>query len=64
MTFHNDEFANPAALVTFIGKQAGSVKLRPDHRLVYRRQWDDQQMRLAGARRLLSDLAKVAKAAA
>ena len=64
VTFHNDEFANPAALVSFIGKQAGSVKLRPDHRLVYRRQWDDQQMRLAGARRLLSDLAKVAKAAA
>ena len=64
IAFHNDEFANPAALVAFIGTQAGLVKLRPDQRLVYRRNWETPQARLDGARRLLSDLAKVAKEAA
>ncbi len=64
IAFHNDEFANPAALVAFIGAQAGLVKLRPDQRLVYRRNWETAQARLEGARRLLNDLAKVAKEAA
>ena len=64
IAFHNDEFANPAALVAFIGTQAGLVKLRPDQRLVYRRNWETPQARLDGARRLLSDLAQVAKEAA
>ena len=64
IAFHNDEFANPAALVAFIGAQAGHVKLRPDQRLVYRRNWQTPQARLEGARRLLNDLVKVAKAAA
>ncbi len=64
IAFHNDEFANPAALVAFIGAQAGLVKLRPDQRLVYRRSWETAQARLEGARRLLNDLAKVAKEAA
>ena len=64
IAFHNDEFANPAALVAFIGAQAGLVKLRPDQRLVYRRNWETAQARLEGARRLLNDLAKVATEAA
>ncbi len=64
IAFHKDEFANPAALVAFIGAQAGLVKLRPDQRLVYRRNWETAQARLEGARRLLIDLAKVAKEAA
>ena len=64
LAFHNDEFANPAALVAFISAQAGLVKLRPDQRLVYRRNWQTPQARLEGARRLLRDLVKVAAEAA
>ena len=50
----------PAGLVRFIGDQAGTVKLRPDHRLVYRRSWETAADRLAGVRRLTADLAKIA----
>ncbi len=46
--------------VAFIGRQAGAVKLRPDHKLVYQRQWGVPLARLRGVRRLLDELAKVA----
>ncbi|MCH8925500.1 MAG: transcription-repair coupling factor [Proteobacteria bacterium] len=60
VSFYKDRFAKPAELVAFIQRQAGTVKLRPDHKLVYRRQWDDPAARLRGVRRLLDELAKVA----
>jgi transcription-repair coupling factor (superfamily II helicase) len=60
ISFHNNEFAKPAELVAFIGRQAGAVKLRADHKLVYSRLWDDPPARLRGVRRLLDELTKVA----
>ncbi|MCH8001879.1 MAG: hypothetical protein IIA34_09510, partial [Proteobacteria bacterium] len=60
VSFYKDRFAKPAELVAFIQRQAGTIKLRPDHKLVYRRQWDDPGARLRGVRRLLDELAKVA----
>jgi len=61
--FRDNRFANPGGLITFINEQAGQVKLRPDHRLVYRRQWDDAGQRLKGVHRLVGQLAKLAEAA-
>ncbi len=60
VSFHQDQVANPEALIGFIQEQAGLIKLRPDHKLVYRRQWDDPQSRVGGVRRLMGDLAKLA----
>jgi hypothetical protein len=40
--------------------KAGKVKLRPDHKLVYRRSWETAPDRLAGVRRLTTDLARIA----
>ncbi len=40
ITFHKNVFANPAGLVAWIGRQAGSVKLRPDQRLIVIRDWE------------------------
>jgi transcription-repair coupling factor (superfamily II helicase) len=60
IAFRNNEFANPAGLVRFITEDAGRTKLRPDHRLVCRRDWDLTQSRLAGAERLLKQLADIA----
>ena len=64
VSFRNDQFANPAALIDFITSQAGTVKLRPDHRLVYSRDWPDGAKRLQGARSLMNRLAKLALGAA
>ncbi len=64
ISFHKNQFAKPAELVAYIGRQGGrqggAVKLRPDHKLVYQRQWDDPPARLRGVRRLLDELVKVA----
>ncbi len=60
VAFHNDQFANPEGLIGFIESQTGQVSLRPDHRLVYRRVWDDAKARLRGVRHMLEQLARVA----
>ena len=60
VSFRNAQFANPAGLVDFITGQADTVKLRPDHRLVYGRAWDDPDARLAGVQHLLGELAAIA----
>ncbi len=60
IAFRNNDFPNPGGLVQFIGRNAATVKLRPDHKLVVRRDWSDDARRLQGLHRLMSDLAKVA----
>lgn len=60
LTFREHRFANPAGLVKFIGEQAGTVKLRPDHRLVFMRGWEDGIQRLNGVRSLLEAMAAIA----
>ncbi len=60
VAFHNDSFANPAGLVEFISRQSGTAKLRPDHRLVYMRAWDDADSRLSGVTHLVRNLAETA----
>ena len=60
ISFHNDQYANPAGLVKFISSQVGTAKLRPDHRLVYMREWDDADSRLSGVMHLMRNLAEIA----
>ena len=60
--FHAERFANPAGLVEFITSQVGTAKLRPDHKLVYRRDWDGPGERLAGVRHLMKALVDIAHA--
>ncbi len=63
VSFFRDRFANPEGLVTFIQQQPGAVKLRPDHKLVYRRLWDDPKSRIQGVRLMLESLAKISEKA-
>jgi len=63
VVFRNDTFANPAGLVGFINDNKGSAKLRPDHRLVFQRQWDEAATRLKGIDYLVRHLAKLAQSA-
>ncbi len=62
--FREKAYANPAGLVAFINEQAGTAKLRPDHTLVYQRNWDDAETRLKGVRQLIERLASIAQAEA
>lgn len=54
--FHQDKFSNPTQLIMWIQDQAGTVKVRPDQKLVIIRAWDDLDRRLEGVKQLLLDL--------
>jgi transcription-repair coupling factor (superfamily II helicase) len=62
ITLRGNRFANPAGLVELIQKNAGTLRLRPDQKLVYLRNWDDQETRLKGVAGLLQALVKLSRA--
>ncbi|MCC7272657.1 MAG: transcription-repair coupling factor, partial [Alphaproteobacteria bacterium] len=64
IAFRANRFPNPAGLVEFISRNAGTARVRPDHRLVIMRAWDDAKQRLAGLQSLLRMLVKLAVAPA
>ena len=58
--FHNDKFADPAGLVTFLQDQKGTALIK-DNKIVLRRDWPEARTRLAGAFGIARDLALIAK---
>ena len=60
LSFYKDNFANPSALMEFIAIQSETIKLRPDHKLVYRCDWSDPQVRLRGVQHLLRRISEIA----
>ncbi|HRD28954.1 MAG TPA: helicase-related protein, partial [Caulobacter sp.] len=61
-SFRDDHFANPMALVKFIQANQIVWKLRPDQKIVVKGEWDTPAQRLDAAERILTTLAKLAKA--
>ena len=61
LTLHKNEFPNPIGLVQFISQQAGTVKVRSDHKVVIMRLWYDVDERMAGIKEMLGQLAQLAK---
>ena len=59
--FRNDQYANPAGLAQFLANSKGLAKLKPDHRLVVRRNWDEPLTRVKGAYSIAKELAKLAE---
>ena len=60
LSFRQNRFARPDKLVAFITKRAAIVTLRPDHKLVYRQDWQDEKARIRGVEKLLVVLASLA----
>ena len=60
LTFHNNTFSHPEKLVRYLAAQSGTVKLRPDHKLVCLRAWDSPEQRLKGTMRLMKEIAALA----
>jgi transcription-repair coupling factor (superfamily II helicase) len=58
--FRRDLFPHPEKLVAWIADQGSRAKLRPDMRLVVKRDWQDPAVRLKGVRRVLMQLAQLA----
>src|SRR5580692_3705339 len=61
ISLRENRFANPAGLVDLIQRNAGTLKLRPDQRILYQRNWDDANARLTGVAKLVQALAKIAR---
>jgi transcription-repair coupling factor (superfamily II helicase) len=62
VTFRDDKFANPMGLVALVQRQQLTWKMRPDHKVVVKGEWESSDQRLAAAERIVAELAKVAKA--
>lgn len=60
IAFRDNKFAAPDRLIGWIAKQSGTVKVRPDQKLVLLRLWDTDEQRLNGARKTLEELAGMA----
>jgi transcription-repair coupling factor (superfamily II helicase) len=61
VAFRGNSFANPMALIKFITQHSGTMKVRPDQKIVVTRDWPTPESRLAGAKALLGQLAKLAR---
>jgi transcription-repair coupling factor (superfamily II helicase) len=63
ISFRNNQFPNAGALVRLISEHQGTMKVRPDHKVVVARDWPSPDSRLKGVRNLVGQLAKLAAAA-
>jgi transcription-repair coupling factor (superfamily II helicase) len=59
IAFRKNNFSNPAGLIAWISSRGGTVKLRPDQKLVVARDMD-LSARLGVARDVLGALVKLA----
>ena len=64
ITLRNNEFANPAGLVKMVSDPGMAVRLKPDQKLVFARDWPNAASRLKGAAAILSRMAKLAEGVA
>ncbi len=61
VSFRNDQFkGDPLALIQFVQKNQVAWRLRPDHKVVVRGEWETPEQRLAAAERVLTELARLA----
>lgn len=58
--FHRNEFANPAGLAQFLQAQRAVAKVQPDHKLIFKGDWDLPEKRFKGIRKLVATLAEIA----
>lgn len=61
ITLRRNEFPNPAGLVSLVSDLSNQVKIKPDQKLVFVRNWPTPEARLKGAAAILSKLAKLAE---
>lgn len=63
VSFHKDDFPDPAGLIAYVERLKGTAKLRPDMKLVIHRAWGNPQSRLGGLFQLTKGLSNIARKA-
>ena len=61
LTLRNNEFPDPAGLVTLLSDRSQQAYVRPDQKLVFSRNWPTADSRLKGTAAILSRLARLAQ---
>ena len=61
VSFFNNTFPNPAGLIKYIQGQLGTMKLRPDQKLIVMRPWGSVDKRLKGVHDMIQKFADLAK---
>ncbi len=64
ITLRHNEFPNPAGLVRMVSDPSVHVRIKPDQKLVFARDWPKPEDRLKGAAAILSRMARLAEGAA
>ena len=64
VTLRNKEFPNPAGLVQMVSDPGMAVRLKPDQKLVFSRDWPNAASRLKGTAAILNRMARLAEAVA
>lgn len=57
--FHDNLPPNPEGVFAYVSKNAGTVKLRPDQKLVFIRGWHSAEMRVKGTLKILKELTEL-----
>jgi transcription-repair coupling factor (superfamily II helicase) len=60
VAFRKNQFSDAEGLVRLIQKARGRMKLQPDHKLVFKADWDLPETRVKGVRGLVLELAEMA----
>ncbi len=60
ISFRNNSFANPDALLSYIARNARTLKARPDNKLVFTHEWKDEADKLATVKKLAGEIAGLA----
>ncbi|RUT33200.1 transcription-repair coupling factor [Arsenicitalea aurantiaca] len=61
VTLRNNEFPDPAGLVRLVSDPASNVRIKPDQKLVFARNWPTPEQRLKGTAAILARLARLAE---
>ena len=59
ISFYKNTFPNPAGLISYIQSQLGTIKLRPDQKLLVMRPWGRIETRLKGVRDMIQKIAEI-----
>ena len=60
ITFYKNDFANPGGLAQFLVSKRSLARMQPDHKLVFKGDWDLPEYRFNGVKTVVADLAAIA----
>jgi transcription-repair coupling factor (superfamily II helicase) len=60
ISFYKNTVPNPAGLIEYITSQLGTIKIRPDQKVVVMRPWDKTSDRLNGVKKIIEKFAEIA----